>query len=190
MYFDAPGRKSLLTTPPPAPTVPDASRFTRLEGLPEGKAGTIATLRRMKELVRDAIRSPDQRTRNQALSIFQREGIPPRAYQREAMALHKFVRDQIRYVKDPIGVELIQSPQRTLEMGQGDCDDKSTLLAAMLMATGKPARFTAVGFKDRGFSHVLAEYLEGVKWVPLETIIPKPAGWFPSGVTSKYSLNL
>ncbi len=161
-----------------------------LAGLPAGKAGTVATLKHMKEYVRQALRNPDQIIRGKALEIFKNEGVPPRRYNLEMAALHGYVRDAIRYVKDPVGLELVQAPERTLEIGQGDCDDKSTLLAALLMATGHPCRFTVVGFKDRGFSHVLVEARSGVKWVPMETIIPKPMGWFPAGVTSKYSLNL
>jgi transglutaminase-like putative cysteine protease len=161
-----------------------------LAGLPGGKAGTVATLKHMKEYVRQALRNPSQKIREQALAIFRAEGLPPRKYNLEMAALHAFVRDAIRYVKDPVGLELVQAPERTLEIGQGDCDDKSTLLAALLMATGHPCRFTAIGFKDRPFSHVLVEARSGVKWVPMETIIQKPMGWFPTGVTSKYSLNL
>lgn len=193
MYLHGPGGNALLTTPNQAArarALPDASQSTTLEGLPPGRAGTIATLKRMKQLALESLRTPDQHVREQALNIFQNENVPPRAYRREAAALHAFVRDHIRYVRDPVGLELVQSPQRTLEVRQGDCDDKSTLLGALLMATGKPARFTAVGFKGAGFSHVLVEYLDGTRWVPMETIIYKPMGWFPSGVTSKYSLNL
>lgn len=161
-----------------------------LAGLPEGRAGTIATLKHMREFVRKSLRDPSQRVRETALRIFREGGIPPRRWLPEIGALHAFVRDKIRYVRDPVDLELVQEPAATLDLGAGDCDDKSTLLGALLMATGHPARITAVAFNGGPFSHVLAEAKSGERWIPLETIIYKPMGWFPSGVTDKYSLEL
>lgn len=189
MYLDA-GHSSAAFSPKTG-RVPDASAFTHLEGLPPGKAGTVQTLKRMRDLVTASLRAPDQKVREQALAIFANENIPPKAYPREIDALQRFVRDQIGYVKDPVGLELVQSPQRTLEIARGDCDDKSTLLAALLMATGKPARFVALGFKGGPFSHVLVEVKSGPRWVPLETILPdKTVGWYPPNVTTRYVLPL
>lgn len=159
--------------------------------LPSGREGTIATLKHMRDYVRKSIRAPDQRIRMKALDILNQAQVPPRAWTREISALHRFVRDQILYVKDPVGLELVQSPEATLDIGRGDCDDKSTLLAALLEATGHPARFTVLGFNGNPFSHVMAEAKSGDgRWIPLETIIQKEMGWFPPGVTSKYSLKL
>lgn len=190
MYLGSAGQSALLRLPNPA-KAPDASAHTRLEGLPAGRAGTIATLKRMKELARAAVRAPDQSIRNRAISIFHDEGIPPRAYMREADALQRFVRDAIRYLRDPVNLELVQAPQRTLEIGAGDCDDKATLLASMLLATGKPARFLALGFKGGPLSHVLVEMKSGNRWIPMETILPgKPMGWMPPNATSRYVYNL
>jgi transglutaminase-like putative cysteine protease len=174
------GSAALLHAPPPAV----------LSDIPGGKSGTIATLKHMRDFVRSAVRSPRQTVRNKSLDLFRANRVPPRKWDIELSTLHAFVRDSIRYVKDPVGLELVQAPERTLDIAQGDCDDKSTLLAALLMSTGHPARFTAVGFNDRPYSHVLVEARSGIRWIPMETIIDKPMGWFPSGVTSKYSLNL
>ncbi len=161
-----------------------------LAGLPPGRAGTIATLKHMREFVRAAVRSPEQRIRKTALNIFRDRGVPGRNWNAQLVALMDFVQNGITYVKDPVGLELVQAPERTLDIAYGDCDDKSTLLAALLMATGHPARFTVVGFKGGPYSHVLVEAKSGKRWVPMETIVPKPLGWFPPGVTSKYSLDL
>lgn len=162
--------------------------------LPSGRGAAIQTLKHMREFVHDAIRDPSQVTRDKALSLVSQ--LPQRKWFAEIEALHNFVRDQIRYVRDPEGYELVQTPEKTLENGQGDCDDKSTLLAALLKSIGHPARFIAVGFEGNGLSHVLVQTKvdstgdDRADWLSLETIIPKPAGWFPPGVTDRYILKV
>lgn len=156
--------------------------------LPNGTAGTRETLRIMRGYARAAVRSPDQFIRHTALNIIQ--NIAPRNWTGEVKAIHAYVRDNIRYVQDPDGIELVQTPEKTLELGAGDCDDKSTLLAALLIATGHPAQFVAVGMNGESFSHVLVETVIGDAWVPLETILPVQVGWYPAGVTSRYILKV
>jgi transglutaminase-like putative cysteine protease len=160
----------------------------RLGALPEGKAGTVATLRIMRQLVRDAIRAPAQTIRRTALDLY--AGLPPRQWIAEVERLHRFVRDHIRYVRDPVGVESVATPEKTLELGTGDCDDKSVLLAALLESTGHPARFLAVGLNGGPLSHVLVQSKIGPQWISLETIIPVKMGWHPNGVTSNYILGI
>jgi len=52
-----------------------------------------------------------------------------------AEALYLFVRDKIAYVTDPAG-GYFQAAAKTLEVGAGDCDDQSILLAALLASIG------------------------------------------------------
>jgi len=106
----------------------------------------------------------------------------------EVRALHAFVRDAIRYTNDMRGIELLQTPKATLEMGVGDCDDKSTLLAALLESIGRPARFVAVAMKpSTDFSHVYVETRLGHagRWTALETIKPVSVGWSPANVVKR-----
>ena len=162
--------------------------IARLTNIPNGKAGMVATLKAMRQLVRDAVRDPKQKIRALALDIV--ASLPARSWQHEVSRLHQFVRDEIRYVRDPVGVERVATPDRTLKDRQGDCDDKSVLLAALLESIGHPARFKAVGINGGPFSHVFVESKIGESWVPLETIINRPMGWFPAGVTSRYILKV
>jgi transglutaminase-like putative cysteine protease len=174
------------------------SRFSTLGGgskvtatlanIPDGKAGTIATLKIMRQFARDSIRAPSQTIRTHAMNIV--ASLPARSFGREVESLHAFVRDQIRYVRDPVDLESVATPEKTLELGQGDCDDKATLLAALLESVGHPARFVAVGFGGAPFSHVYTESKIGESWVPLETIIPRPMGWYPMNATSRYILKV
>ena len=97
-------------------------------------------------------------------------------YVAEVKNIHRYVRDEIRYIKDVRGVETIQTPLKTLEIGQGDCDDKSTLAASMLESIGHPTRFIAIGFTPGLFAHVFIETKIGDKWIALETTEPWPLG--------------
>lgn len=190
MYVNTPGLSGVPSNAKSEGASPNYSVSAKLSGLPSGREGTIQTLKQMREYARAAVRAPDQLVRGTALAIFRRKGVPPRKWLAEIRALHEWVRDCIRYVKDPVGIELVQTPEATLKVGQGDCDDKSTLLAALLLATGHPCRFVAVGMNGAPFSHVLVEAKAGEKWIPAETIIPRPLGWFPENVTSKYFLKV
>lgn len=162
----------------------------KLGGIPSGRDGVIATLRHMKEFARASLKTPDQTIRRCAANVFRAANIPARKWTREIGALQDFVKRSIRYQKDPDGVELVQTPEATLTLGYGDCDDQATLLAALLLSTGHPCRFVAVGMNGNSFSHVLVEAKAGDKWIPAETIIPRPLGWFPPNVTSKYYLKV
>jgi len=136
---------------------------TKLEYIPSGRAGMRATLRKMAQYVRDF--RADYRIREKALELVRY--LPEKNWIAEAEAIHRYVRDRIRYVKDPVDLETIAEPWKTIEIGQGDCDDKVVLAAALLHAIGHPARFLAVTFDD-GQAHVLVETLIGSEWYPME----------------------
>lgn len=149
-------------------------------GIPSGEDGTRTTLKLMSGLVKAGKTALP--IRQLALSLVHRNG--QKDWYGEVRDLHQFVRDHIRYVKDIRGVETLQTPEKTLEIGQGDCDDKSTLLAALLESIGHPTKFIAVGFAPKQYVHVLVATKIGPRWIPLETTEPQEVGWFPPGVKS------
>lgn len=106
-------------------------------GIPSGKAGTVETLKIMRGLVRNYKKSVPLRLT--ALDIVQ--SLNQKDYAGELRALQQFVRDQIRYVRDIRGIETVSTPDQTLITRQGDCDDKSVLLATLLESIGHPTRF-------------------------------------------------
>lgn len=106
-----------------------------------------------------------------------------RDFPAEVDALHAFVRDRVRYVRDIRGVETLQTPEATLRIGSGDCDDKSTLLAALLEALGHPARLHAVGAAPGSYYHVYVETRIGRRWEPLETTADWEPGRAPPAVS-------
>lgn len=170
--------------PPVAPTYDNFS--SQLSGIPEGRDGVKATLKAMRQLVLEGRKNP-------RIIILARRlcnGLPPKDYLGEARLLHAFVRDKIRYVRDPRGVETIVQPDKLLDIGSGDCDDKSVLVASMLEALHHPCRFLAVGGFPGRFSHVLVQTKVGDRWINVETTEPWPLGRGPSNVAESMILNI
>lgn len=165
----------------------------RLGSIPSGEAGVAATLKIMVRLTLEYRASPMVRVTAQNLV---RE-----CASRDAMCqvstIHAWVRDHIKYLSDVRDVETIQTPDYTLQMGSGDCDDQSVLTASLLESLGFQARFMAIGVRGGGFSHVSSQVKLGTRWVNLETILPTltqpwagmpagtptPIGWFPPDCT-------
>lgn len=148
--------------------------------LPVGPDGIKQTLKIMVQMVRQWKKDPG--VREHATSIVRY--LPQGDISAEITAMQEWVRDNIRYTNDTTSVETIQTPQATLELGVGDCDDKSVLLAALLESIGRPTRFVAIAF-GANYSHVVVEARIGPKWYMLETIKPVPAGWQPAGVIKR-----
>lgn len=150
----------------------------------------------MRNLVRVGRKSP----RVRQVAVLLTQGLPQKDLEAEIQALYQFVRDRIRYVRDIRGVETLHTADRILENKQGDCDDKSILLASLLESLGFVTRLTAVGFSRpkklfgqpvaTGYSHVLPEVLVKGAWIPLETTEPVQAGWSPARVRSRLTVNV
>jgi len=140
-----------------------------------GVEGVRETMMLMRSIVRQG--KSDPKVITQARSLV--DSVPLKDWRGQAVAIHRYVRDHIRYVMDPTGVETLSTPARLMEIGSGDCDDKVTLLAALLEALGHPTRFIAVGFSPGELSHVYVETKIGDAWIPLETTEPIEAGALP-----------
>jgi transglutaminase-like putative cysteine protease len=162
-----------------------------LSAIPDGVDGIKATLALMVRLAQNSKNSFV--VREKAMELV--SDVPQKSYFNEIKAVHEFVRDHIRYTMDINEVETISTPEKTLSYGQGDCDDKALLAAALLEALGHPARFVAVGSQPGDFTHVLVEtlmYMKGgtSKWIPVETTEPVPVGWYPTGMPYRLVYNI
>lgn len=141
--------------------------------------GARQTLTKMATLARKGLRN--QSIRNLAVQLttagfLNGTGLKQKDFTGEARRILRFVRDDIRYVRDTDGVELLHDPVTLLQTGAGDCDDKAILLAALLGSIGHQTRFVAVSFEPNIFCHVwLQDCLDG-KWVDLEPTEPIPFG--------------
>jgi predicted transglutaminase-like cysteine proteinase len=150
-------------------------RFT----LSPGKRGTAETVAIMAKLAMGPWGAQSERIRALALNIVRSADIVAKDYLAEVIAIHRWVQATIRYTRDPVGQETVQTPEHTAFVNQaGDCDDFSVLEAALLGALGHPTRFVTIGYTPRAFSHVFLEANVRGQWIPLDPIMAdKPAGW-------------
>lgn len=72
-------------------------------------------------------------TRETAIGIV-RDECPAKQRMCQALALAEWVQGRIYYVNER--PETFQTPYRTVELGAGDCDDQTVLLAALLESIG------------------------------------------------------
>lgn len=150
---------------------------TTMMGIPDGSQGTVATLNVMARFARAGRQSELVRDAANELTA----GLAQKDFVGEIRAIQEFVRDRIRYLRDPVQIERVQTPEATLTLKSGDCDDKSVLTAALLESVGHPARFKAVGPRPGMFSHVFVQaqiYAKGgiPKWINVETTEPWELG--------------
>ncbi len=111
----------------------------------------------------------------------------PKDYTCYARKIFEFCRDEVKYVFDPNGVELIESPLVILENRVADCDSIVVLLGSLLEAIGLPCRFVTIKAdmqRPGDYSHVFLECQipgwGGTKWVAMDATMPnKPFGWSP-----------
>ena len=151
--------------------------------IPEGKAGTIATLKIMRNIIK-AWR-PNLQLRSLASQIV--SVVPGKDWAGELAAIQSWVRDNIRYTRDIHDLETLHTPDVTLNTRMGDCDDQAILTACLLASSGHPWRLVAIALKNAPdqFVHVYTESRLGNKWVSVETTEPVDVGWEPAGVAAK-----
>lgn len=149
-----------------------------LSTIPEGTAGTMATVERMRSLVNEW--RTDPQIINAARSIVFLE--PAKDDLAEARALFRWVQRTVRYVRDVRGVETLATPLATMETRSGDCDDHATLLATLLEAIGFETRFVLASYSDpSSFEHVYLTVLITTGawpvWMFADTTERGPFGW-------------
>jgi hypothetical protein len=123
--------------------------------LPPGTAGVDETVARMQEMAKGEYGAKSAKIRALAINIINRAGIGDKDYYGMAKAIHNWVRDEIRYVKDPVGQETLSYPEETaFNSLAGDCDDKTILEIALLGSIGIRAYPVVIGVRPGHYSHV------------------------------------
>lgn len=158
-----------------------------IEEIPAGTPGLDVKLARLRELVEASKRNPS--FRRFVLDVVKdvREG----DWSGELGAVSRWIRRNVTYRHDPIGVELFTAPDRLALDGlageaAGDCDDMVALGAAMAEVLGHPSRFRVGGTAIAGnetWSHIWREtYDKGKRrWVSFDDTAKRRApGWSPA----------
>lgn len=149
--------------------------------IPDFAAGNYATVNVMRGAARGRAGHP--RIRQLALRILSHAKVKSHNFVDEAKALARFVQENVRYVRDPNGIEQLHDPVYMVEQiikgtAQGDCDDQALLLASLLLSVGHQPYFAIVKYgKDMGaYNHIYTVVYEknwnqNTQRLALDTII-------------------
>lgn len=143
---------------------------THQEALAGGDAGVHQTVRHMRALVDAAKTLPETR----AVILTALHGIREKDTLGEVTALYEWVREHVRFVRDPVGVEYLQTPSYMLRqiaregVAAGDCDDASTLFAALAETAGYRTKFRVQAPPGQTFKHVLVDVQIRSGWVSFD----------------------
>ena len=126
-----------------------------------------------------------------ALALAQRCGdrwcVAPRDWRGEVAQLGRAIQDQVRYTLDTYNIDTYRTPQRTLQLAIGDCDDMTSLGGAALQAVGYPVMIKVIqmtGMSD--FHHIylivgLPPHDPG-DWIAFDPTQDIPVGAEPAGI--------
>jgi transglutaminase-like putative cysteine protease len=162
------------------------------EYIGSGDTAIYNTVSKMKEIIRVSARNPY--VREWAKNIVARISVNDK--KGEAKAIFAFVRDNVRYTRDPLGFEYLQTPPVLLEdirlyqSGKGnrpvgDCDDMTLLSLSLLKSIGFEVAIKVVSFsKNKQFGHVYGLVKIGDEWISFDCVRPdQEMGWESSGHT-------
>jgi transglutaminase-like putative cysteine protease len=159
--------------------------------IPDGDAGIAATIARMKSLVNGPQGVRSLTVRKYALDA-------ARGTERgmnEIEAIFDHIQRDIEFRGE--SGETLQSPEATINLGAGDCDDHSMLEAAVLQSLGYDTQFRAISLVnnspgDLSHVYVLVRDKRTGRWFPLDnTVEASYPGWEPNNAArvEDYGLN-
>lgn len=139
-----------------------------------GKRGVAQTIGIMRRLVNEGRVDPSIRSAAAGIVYL----TPEKDAYCEVQAIFDHVQNRIRYLSDVNDVETIATAAKTLAFKQGDCDDKSILLASLLETIGYPTRFVVAGYSVPGaLEHVYVQVCMDGEWIDADPTEPHPLGW-------------
>lgn len=126
-------------------------------------------------------------------------GLQPKDYLGEILAIRYWVTEHVRYVNDPLHLELVKDPERMMREvvahGQcsADCDEIALLIATMCLTVGRVAEYVVAGFGNPGeYSHVFARVKEprSGQWIVTDPVAGTDERGMLERVTTSYVVSL
>lgn len=156
------------------------SRFlnhpVRIQSLGFGDAVTPNTMEKMREIINLSLRRYYVRLWAEKIVDFAENDYE------KVESVFNFILDHSRYVSDPVGLELLKSPEVSLQIIEVggypalDCDDATILIGSLLMSVGIPYALRSVSF-NKEFSHVYGlAYVKDRGWLPVDFVVGKRGG--------------
>ena len=166
----ASSRSSSSTTRPRLVKTKRGGPRVRYTSHKNGMKHIRSTIRKMADLIQKG--STDYEIRGLAVRITHH--VPSKQPTLEMAALYKWVRDNIRYRFDPVSMEWLQSPNRTLRERAGDCDDIAVLLGALAESIGYKTRLLTVGPEKERPKHIAIQVRIPPHWITLDPVLEPP----------------
>jgi hypothetical protein len=142
---------------------------------PDGERGNLATVDFMKKIARE--RAVHPLVRQLGIKILNEAQTKSHNHADEALAIGRWVQQNVRYMKDPDGVELLQDPVYVIQKAmtneaRGDCDDMALLIATLLVSIGIAPSFKVVRWKNQSgnYNHIYVTVDEGNYQLPKKLI--------------------
>lgn len=160
----------------------DEERNVEIKEIPDGEKGIGVTVQHIAKISESGAMDFS----NISLARRITWDSPERNLEAAADRVFWWVKQNVKYVADPVVTELVQAPHVTIDERAGDCDDQVVLASALMLAIGIPVRYvTIAAHEEKEFSHIYlqAEIAPG-KWKSYD---PATKGSFPGWTPPRYT---
>lgn len=134
-------------------------RFVKMDG-ERGIFQTVEIMKQLKEHYKN-----DIRVRTTAMRLVNVNKIHDD--KENARNIYSYLFENIRYIPDTSGTEVLQSPIYTMKYKGGDCDDMSIIGASFLESIGINTIYVIVG-NNGVWSHIYLYFSYKGKWIPFD----------------------
>jgi len=105
----------------------------------------------------------------------------------EIQQIGAHIRRTIRYTLDTHNIDTYRTPDRTIQLALGDCDDMVALAGSVLQAVGYPILIKVIQMEgEPDFHHIYL--MTGTPpenpqdWIAVDATQPQPVGYEPPGI--------